>query len=828
MLARAGERKKSQLRHRARSSWPPLHMEGERAAILESPLVASDEDWYTPAVVIDAKVTESTQEWQEILDTHLRSGSQDQQHIKKLLASTGVPPGMRPQVWLTFSGAADRMAANPNLYQELCNKVDEFHATSQSSSSSRCGESASKKSIVADVDTSIGAGDRRAQGHAAGARNRFTSSEGGESSGSSGSSGDLSGSSSTRGATTPDTEVHARRVLEQVEKDLRRTEVGSDGDKLQQMRRVLCAYASYNPSVGYVQGMNFIAVALLRLFDEPQTFWMLALIVEHWLPDHFSHAMVGNHVDCRVLATLTSEHLPKLSVRLAELDISIQLLTTRWFLCLWSSVLPVRALHRLWDYLFVMGPAGTMQAAMACMHVCEIPTMGSTDIGDALTRVKEVLRLSGDGAQLMHAVLYRVTPISEQQLTAWRQHTRQLVLREQRHMHSMRRLHKLVRQSGFSMHELKLIARVCGPYTMVPADAASSLLRLSIDYEGFVRVLAGLVPQWKNDGGAGSLVHRLFDIFLQELPDASQDADLELDRGGIGCINRRMEEEGLHEVYQEADAMGSPASDPTFRRDGEAAQSSSLPTASGANADERSACRLSFEQLVRGLGWLLRGTSGKRADLCFRCFAIPEDSDGSSGASNAGDDRIGSGGSRAVAGGCASYSGVHRPGFCALLASVYIMYESGAPLAMREGAGRLVSTPLLVGKSISARVREEASQFVGMMYELYDEANTGRLDQTAFNRAAHQHPLLVQAFQLEQLDLPDDAAASSSGAAESHNANADGEHFGDGPCSPMTAASHLRVRNGIYLGLRPGAISVLDDDYFGRDVNRSLHSVSNV
>ena len=44
----------------------------------------------------------------------------------------------------------------------------------------------------------------------------------------------------------------------------------------------------------------------------------------------------------------------------------------------------------------------------------------------------------------------------------------------------------------------------------------------------------------------------------------------------------------------------------------------------------------------------------------------------------------------------------------------------------------------------------------------------------------------------------------------------------------MTAASHLRVRNGIYLGLRPGAISVLDDDYFGRDVNRSLHSVSNV
>ena len=104
---------------------------------------------------------------------------------------------------------------------------------------------------------------------------------------------------------------------------------------------MLCAFATYNPDVGYVQGMNFIAVALLRVFDEQSTFWMLAMIVDEWLPEHFSHAMVGNHIDCRVLATLTSEHLPQLSIRLAELDISVQLLTTRWFLCLWSSVLPV-------------------------------------------------------------------------------------------------------------------------------------------------------------------------------------------------------------------------------------------------------------------------------------------------------------------------------------------------------------------------------------------------------------------------------------------------------------------------------------------------------
>ena len=35
-------------------------------------------------------------------------------------------------------------------------------------------------------------------------------------------------------------------------------------------------------------------------------------------------------------------------------------------------------------------------------------------------------------------------------------------------------------------------------------------------------------------------------------------------------------------------------------------------------------------------------------------------------------------------------------------------------------------------------------QFVGMMYELWDETRAGALDAERFDRAAHQHPLLVQ------------------------------------------------------------------------------------
>ena len=64
----------------------------------------------------------------------------------------------------------------------------------------------------------------------------------------------------------------------QVEKDLPRTfpahplleGVGRDA-----LRRVLLAYARYNPKVGYCQGLNFLAGLLLLLMPEESAFYVL-------------------------------------------------------------------------------------------------------------------------------------------------------------------------------------------------------------------------------------------------------------------------------------------------------------------------------------------------------------------------------------------------------------------------------------------------------------------------------------------------------------------------------------------------------------------------
>ena len=79
----------------------------------------------------------------------------------------------------------------------------------------------------------------------------------------------------------------------------------------------------------------------------------------------------------------------------------------------------------MWDYLFVSGPAATMQAALACMYLCEPAVLEARDIGDALLAAKDVLRATSEGAALLDIALHRVPEITREQLFTWRLHCRQ-------------------------------------------------------------------------------------------------------------------------------------------------------------------------------------------------------------------------------------------------------------------------------------------------------------------------------------------------------------------------------------------------------------------
>lgn len=62
-----------------------------------------------------------------------------------------------------------------------------------------------------------------------------------------------------------------------------------------------------------VQGMNFIAGALLLFMDEEDAFWSLAIIAEDLLPGYFSLIMVAPQVSCCLPALVCSFWLLQLT-----------------------------------------------------------------------------------------------------------------------------------------------------------------------------------------------------------------------------------------------------------------------------------------------------------------------------------------------------------------------------------------------------------------------------------------------------------------------------------------------------------------------------------
>ena len=72
------------------------------------------------------------------------------------------------------------------------------------------------------------------------------------------------------------------------------------------MRRVLAAFAADSPSVGYCQGLNYVAALLLLATrgDEDAAFWLLKALAERLLPDYYAPGIPGLLADVEVFAEL--------------------------------------------------------------------------------------------------------------------------------------------------------------------------------------------------------------------------------------------------------------------------------------------------------------------------------------------------------------------------------------------------------------------------------------------------------------------------------------------------------------------------------------------
>eukprot|EP01138_Halocafeteria_seosinensis_P010486 gb/GECG01010706.1/.p1 GENE.gb/GECG01010706.1/~~gb/GECG01010706.1/.p1 ORF type:complete len:1699 (+),score=147.43 gb/GECG01010706.1/:1-5097(+) len=136
--------------------------------------------------------------------------------------------------------------------------------------------------------------------------------------------------------------------------------------------RVLSATCLYLPSVGYCQGMNFIAAHALRWLCEEEAFWCLAQLIESLFPgrgNYFSSMEIVS-ADQDIVSSLMDdsfrENLQFLNFEESqELCQSISATTPRWHLCAFAAPFPPAFTDRLWDGLFQEGTSALFRTSLS-------------------------------------------------------------------------------------------------------------------------------------------------------------------------------------------------------------------------------------------------------------------------------------------------------------------------------------------------------------------------------------------------------------------------------------------------------------------------------
>ena len=122
------------------------------------------------------------------------------------------------------------------------------------------------------------------------------------------------------------------------------------------LSRLLHAYCTYAPAVGYVQGMNYIAATLLWHCNEVDAFWLFVVLNEDFeLRNNFIPGFPGLTKHYHALEYLINQLMPNLYIHLLNCNIFIPMFTTEWFMTLFTSHIPLEHSFRVLTGFFKNG-----------------------------------------------------------------------------------------------------------------------------------------------------------------------------------------------------------------------------------------------------------------------------------------------------------------------------------------------------------------------------------------------------------------------------------------------------------------------------------------
>ena len=120
---------------------------------------------------------------------------------------------------------------------------------------------------------------------------------------------------------------------------------------------LLNAFALYDVDVGYMQGMNFIAALVLKVFDEESLAWFVfirILQINEWRRLYLENTPKLFELS-RVIRQYLLHECPKLYQRIKYHDVSLEPLLASPFITIFANLLDIESAERALERFILMG-----------------------------------------------------------------------------------------------------------------------------------------------------------------------------------------------------------------------------------------------------------------------------------------------------------------------------------------------------------------------------------------------------------------------------------------------------------------------------------------
>ncbi len=114
-------------------------------------------------------------------------------------------------------------------------------------------------------------------------------------------------------------------------------------ETIHKLRRMLRAFVAHNPSIGYVQGLNYICGWILIHVEEKEeeAFKLFCFVIERiFPPNYFDSCLMGLSIDQMVLERLIEIKLPLIHNHFQKLDFLSNVITRQWLMSAFINVFP--------------------------------------------------------------------------------------------------------------------------------------------------------------------------------------------------------------------------------------------------------------------------------------------------------------------------------------------------------------------------------------------------------------------------------------------------------------------------------------------------------